>query len=70
MERRSKNEPRFRAERTPMATPETTHRTAAPTASDSVTGTRSTSWGQISVWVLKEYPKHGALQVTGSGPNW
>ncbi len=55
MERRSKKEPpRFRAETTPIATPETTQMTAAPTASDSVTGMRSTSWGQISVCVLNE----------------
>ena len=51
---RSKIEPRLSAERTPMATPETTQMTAAPMASEKVTGMRWTISGQTSTWVLKE----------------
>ena len=51
-----------------MATPETTHSTAAPPASESVIGRREVISGQTARWVLKEYPKHGALQWAVVGP--
>ena len=51
---RSKTVPRFSADSTPMATPPINHKTAPPTASDSVTGIRLTRSGQIGVWFTNE----------------
>ena len=37
-----------------MVTPTTSQMTAAPMASESVTGSRSSSSGQTGCWVMKE----------------
>ena len=54
MKVRSKNERGLSAEITPTATPDSSHSTAAPAASESVTGRREVSCGQTATWVLKE----------------
>ena len=51
---RSKTLPRRRADSTPTPTPNTTHSTAAPTASEIVTGNRSSNSGSTGFWVMKE----------------
>ncbi len=51
---RSKIDPRFSADSTPIATPDTSHRIEAPAASDSVTGIRSSSSGQTDCLVMNE----------------
>src|SRR5690348_18244999 len=57
---RSMTLPRRSAEMTPAETPPTSHRIAAPTASEIVTGSRSRMSGSTGFWVMKEYPRHGA----------
>ena len=59
---RSNRLPRRSADSTPTATPETTHSTAAPAASDAVTGSRSFISGHTGWPFLKEYPKQGGGQ--------
>jgi hypothetical protein len=65
---RSKTLPRRNAESTPIATPLVSHSTAAPAASDSVTGRRSSRSGSTGFWVMNEYPRQGAGQCTVVGP--
>ncbi len=65
---RSKMVPRRSADRTPVATPDSSQITAAPAASENVTVIRSTRSGQTGFWVRNEYPKHGAGQCTVVGP--
>ena len=62
MENRSNRVPRLSAEITPIATPPTSHRIAAPMASEMVTGRLLTICGQTGCSDLKEYPKHGGGQ--------
>ena len=54
MATRSKTEPRFSAEMTPIATPMITQMMAAPTARDNVTGNRFWILGSTGWLVLKE----------------
>ena len=54
MAARSKKEPRFSAEMTPMETPTITQMIAAPIASDSVTGKRFWISGRTGWLVRKE----------------
>ena len=54
IENRSNRVPRLSAEITPIATPPTSHKIAAPTASETVTGRPATSIGQTGCWFLKE----------------
>ena len=59
---------RLRAAHTPVATPMTSHSTAAPTAIDAVIGKRSRiSWLTDSLR-RNEYPRHGAEQTTAPPP--
>ena len=51
---RSKTLPLRSAESTPVATPKTSQITAAPTASEMVTGSRSSRSGSTGFWVMKE----------------
>ncbi len=51
---RSKNDRRLNADRTPTETPKITQITAAPTASEKVTGARSISSGNTACRVRKE----------------
>ena len=64
---RSKTEPRFSAEMTPVVTPATSQITAAPRASDAVTGSRRVISFQTGWLLLNEYPRHGAGQCSTSG---
>jgi hypothetical protein len=50
----SKTLPRFRADITPVATPPSNHSTAAPEASDRVTGRRSIRSGRTGFLVMNE----------------
>ena len=54
IENRSKKVPRRRADSTPIATPPTSQRIAAPTARERVTGMSLTICGQTGCWLLKE----------------
>lgn len=54
MKKRSRKEPRLSADRTPVATPVVTQMTAAPMASEKVTGMRSVICGHTSMCDLKE----------------
>ena len=54
IENRSNRVPRFSAEITPMATPLTSQITAAPMASESVTGMSLTICGQTGCWERNE----------------
>ena len=65
---RSNTVPRRSAESTPMPTPAPSQITAAPKASDIVTGRRSSSSGHTARWVMNEYPKQGAGQCSTPGP--
>ena len=51
---RSNTLPRRSAESTPTLTPPTSHSTAAPAASDSVTGSRSSRSGSTGFWLMNE----------------
>jgi hypothetical protein len=51
---RSKTLPRFSAEMTPVATPPSSQSTAAPAASDIVTGSRSSRSGRTGLRVMNE----------------
>ncbi len=51
---RSKAEPRRSADSTPIAVPATSHITAAPNASDAVTGTLLISIGHTGCWLRNE----------------
>jgi len=51
---RSKNVPGRSAESTPISTPVNTQMTAAPRASESVTGKREVMSGHTGRWFLKE----------------
>jgi hypothetical protein len=59
---RSTTVPRLRAETTPVETPMSSHRIAAPMTMDRVTGKASTSIAETSCSVRNEYPKQGAAQ--------
>lgn len=50
----SKKLPRRSADSTPVATPPTSHSTAAPMPSESVTRERSIRLGQTGCWLMKE----------------
>jgi len=65
---RSKTDPRFRADRTPVATPKPTHSTAAPRASENVTGIRSRISGHTGCRLMNEKPRQGAGQCSISAP--
>ena len=54
IENRSNTVPRFSAEITPIVTPPTSHRIAAPIARETVTGRAVTIIGQTGCWFLKE----------------
>ena len=54
IENRSKIVPRLSAETTPIATPPTSQSTAAPMASESVTGASLTICGQTGCWLRNE----------------
>ena len=54
MENRSNRVPRLSAETTPIDTPPTSQRIAAPMASEMVTGKPLTICGQTGCWLLKE----------------
>ena len=54
IENRSKMEPRFSAETTPMPMPAISQIIAAPMASDRVTGMSLTIAGQTGCWFLNE----------------
>ena len=54
IENRSNRVPRLSAEMTPMATPPTSQMTAAPMASERVTGRSLTICGQTGCWVRNE----------------
>ena len=62
MEKRSKRVPRLSAESTPIDTPAISQITAAPIASESVTGMSLTICGHTGVWLRNEYPKQGGGQ--------
>ena len=68
IEARSTKEPRLSADSTPIVTPNSTQSTAAPTASDSVTGIASRMSGQTGCFFRNEYPRHGAGQCSTPAP--
>ena len=54
IENRSNRVPRRSADSTPTDTPPTSHKTAAPMASDSVTGSAATICGHTGCWLRNE----------------
>ena len=54
IENRSNKVPRFSAEITPIVTPPTSHKIAAPTTIEIVTGMLLTICGQTGCWDLNE----------------
>ena len=65
---RSKTLPRRSAESTPMATPPTSQMTGRPTASDSVTGSRSSRSGQTGLLRDERVAEARRRAVLDAGP--